>query len=84
MDKDTINEVISKVSDMYRKTIKEADDLSKEHDKTLAEINSEDITYKRYIQLESKLQIVNGEANNKYHIAQGMSDVREMLFDLLK
>lgn len=83
MDKDTLNEIINKVSEMYRKTTFEAQDLSKEYDKTLEELNSEGITHKKYIQLEEKLKFIGGETNNKYHIAQGISDVREMLFELL-
>lgn len=83
-ENNTVNEIIEKVSEMYRKTIREAQDLSKEYDKVLAELNTEEITHNRYIQLESMLEIIGGETNNKYHVAQGISDVREMLFELLK
>lgn len=84
MEKETVNNIIENISVMYRKTKEEANSLSTEYDALLKEMTHADVTHVRYTELEEHTKVVAAEINNKFHVAQGMSDVREMLFELIK
>lgn len=84
MDKNTIEQLIDKTSEMYRKENSEATQLSAKYDEILEELSDSEITHHRYVSLQESLKVVGGEVNNRLHVAQGISDVREMLFELLK
>lgn len=81
-----INELVQKVSEMYRKQSKTIGLLKKSLDETLTELNEiengKEVSLKQYRELVEKRNLLEKEIPINESYGKGLSDVREMLMDL--
>ena len=77
---DIKQEMILKISKLYRERLKELAEINKETLKIEEKLADKDIAYNDYRNLEIKLEMLRTRYSNVKYIIQGLSEARECLF----
>lgn len=77
---DIKQEMILKISKLYKERLKELAEIHRETLKIEEKLTDKDITYTDYKNLELKLEMLRTRYNNTKYIIQGLSEARECLF----